>query len=557
MAKVLTAIIAEDTTWIVERHYLLPATHFGGRPGHTTTDAVYLLVHLIKDAWRRGKVISVLFLDIEGAFPNAVTDRVIHNLRKRGIPTAYVEFIRRLLEGRMTRLKFDDFLSELIKISNGIGQGDPFSMMIYILYNAELLEIVRHLQESAVGYVDDGMAVAEGKDFNETTEALHDIMEREEGGFKWSADHNSNFELSKLAIVHFTQKRVQNPQTKKSELLPRPPLILRGITVKEVTSYKYLGIHVDNELRAAAILYHSDRLQPARTLRYHLGLLTKHTSYEAEAVSSILAAWLLQNERDVMVQQVISYMDSQAFINAISAQTAKSGQYLMDEYLELTESMGSGCVVASPAPSKFELRWISGHSGVDGNERVDEEAKRAAQGESSHPNALPPILRKPLPSSTTAEKQAFMKQLQLRWTADWKKSPRHATFSKIDPNFPFNKFRKLRDKLTCHQASQLMQLCTGHIPLNMYLHRIGKARLPRCKMCYACSGQTIPETVKHYLFKCQAYSKERHQMSTALRWRSRDMRFILGSEKGMTQLAKFIARTSRLRHIPGDGSHTN
>ena len=36
-------------------------------------------------------------------------------------------------------LEFDDFISELIKITNGIGQGNPISLLLYILYNADLL----------------------------------------------------------------------------------------------------------------------------------------------------------------------------------------------------------------------------------------------------------------------------------------------------------------------------------------------------------------------------------------------------------------------------------
>lgn len=93
LAKVLTAIVAEDIGRLAELHQLLPKSHFGGRPGRSTADAVHYLVQRIKEAWREGKVVSVLFLDVEGAFPNAVTDRLIHNLKKRRIPTAYIHFI--------------------------------------------------------------------------------------------------------------------------------------------------------------------------------------------------------------------------------------------------------------------------------------------------------------------------------------------------------------------------------------------------------------------------------------------------------------------------------
>ena len=83
MWKVMTAIIANHITFYMEKHQLLPATHFGGRPGRTTLDAIHLLANEVKAAWRKCKVVSVLFLDIEGAFPNANPSRLIHNLRKR------------------------------------------------------------------------------------------------------------------------------------------------------------------------------------------------------------------------------------------------------------------------------------------------------------------------------------------------------------------------------------------------------------------------------------------------------------------------------------------
>ena len=168
MAKILTSIVAENISRLVESHRLLPKTHFGGRPGRTTTDAIHYLVHKIKTAWREEKVVSVLFLDVEGAFPNAVTSRLIHNLKKRGIPKSMVTFVERMLTNRRTKIKFDDHISDHIEINNGIGQGDPLSMLLYILYNADLLEIPDDDQtEDAIGYVDDIALLAVGNKFKQ------------------------------------------------------------------------------------------------------------------------------------------------------------------------------------------------------------------------------------------------------------------------------------------------------------------------------------------------------------------------------------------------------
>jgi len=66
MGKLLSAMVAEDLVYMCEKYVLLPSNHFGGRLGRCTMDAMHLLVHKIKVAWRRGKVAMVLFLDVEG-----------------------------------------------------------------------------------------------------------------------------------------------------------------------------------------------------------------------------------------------------------------------------------------------------------------------------------------------------------------------------------------------------------------------------------------------------------------------------------------------------------
>src|SRR6266404_2197858 len=100
LAKVLTSIITEQLTFYTEKYHLLPQHHYGGRPGHTTTDAMHALIYKIKDAWHKGNVVSVLFLDIEGAFPNAVNERLALNMKKRHVPTKLVQFTTNLLRNR-------------------------------------------------------------------------------------------------------------------------------------------------------------------------------------------------------------------------------------------------------------------------------------------------------------------------------------------------------------------------------------------------------------------------------------------------------------------------
>jgi len=239
MWKVLTAIVADQLTFAMEKHQLLLANHFRGRPGCTTTDTMHLLANTIKASWRAGKVTSALFLDIEGAFPNAVLSHLEHNLRKRCIPSKIVEFIRKMLQGRVTTLKFNGYTLEPININNGIGQGDPLSMGLYQYYNADLIEVPKDPGESAMAYVDNSIMIAIVDSFPEAHRKLQNMMTREGGVAEWSSLHNSPLEYSKLALVDFAHSR----SSKR-----RSPLHLPQTIIQPTESTKYLGVIFDQNL---------------------------------------------------------------------------------------------------------------------------------------------------------------------------------------------------------------------------------------------------------------------------------------------------------------------
>ena len=90
----MTNVLVYVTMW----HNLLPMKCFGGLPGRTTTDSLIYLVHGIKNAWRQGRVVTILLLDIASAFPNAVTSRLTLNMWRLGYPMPLVQFFEAMLD---------------------------------------------------------------------------------------------------------------------------------------------------------------------------------------------------------------------------------------------------------------------------------------------------------------------------------------------------------------------------------------------------------------------------------------------------------------------------
>ena len=157
---------------------IFPRNQFGGRPPRTTSDSMLLLTHSIKEAWRKKKVASVLFLNVQGAFPNVVKEILLHNMQLRSIPTKYTMGTKLILTGRKTKLSFDDFLSEFIAITNGNNQGCPLSMIFYTFFNAGLLEISPpgSPNRKQFSFFDNVTLLATGNTFQETYARISDMM---------------------------------------------------------------------------------------------------------------------------------------------------------------------------------------------------------------------------------------------------------------------------------------------------------------------------------------------------------------------------------------------
>jgi len=216
------------------------------------------------------------------------------------------------------------------------------------------------------------------------------------------------------------------------------------------------GSGFEGNAGVAAVFYRKGVKELVKILRYHLGSLKKHTTFKGEAVGSILVAWMLQGQPEVGKLEATSYTDSQAFIKVMGVRKTGPGQYLVLEYLRLTDIMNDG--TNAPSTTKFTLKWVVAHEGVAGNERVNEEVKKAAQGDSSPPEELPLILQKHLPTSATVVKQEFTEKQKIKWLETWKTSLRYARFQHIDKDFPFNKFQKISKALLRSQTSLLTQL---------------------------------------------------------------------------------------------------
>ena len=142
-------------------------------------------------------------------------------------------------------------------------------------------------------------------------------------------------------------------------------------------------------------------------------MASKHTVFEAELVSMILAAHLLNANEDLPLPASI-FVDNQAAILAGERPTTKLGHYLSIRFREIIQEIHNRHSITKEDVS---LCWIVGHRNIIGNEEADKEAKEAATNKNSVTPAdhLPTALKAKLPFSTSALKQKHKEDLLSSW----------------------------------------------------------------------------------------------------------------------------------------------
>lgn len=257
--------------------------------------------------------------------------------------------------------------------------------------------------------------------------------------------------------------------------------------------------------------------------------------YEAELVGEILGVELLRQEAGVSNTSITA--DNKPSLQATRLRRPTAGHHLVDELHKRIEYLQS-----RNRNTELKLRWVPGHMEVKGNEQADKEAKKAAGENSSNPSRLPQILKKPLPASSSAIKQAFQAKVKTRARERWTMSPRFRTVNAIDPTLPSKEFGKQIDGLPRKHASLLLQLRTGHTPLNLHLHRIGKADSPLCPQC-----EESRESVAHFLFSCPAHARHRDRLSYTIGRDAHSLRGTLGTKENLKHVFAYVNGTQRLK----------
>lgn len=238
LGKLLESVIAERISHAVETHGLLPTNHFGARKQRSAEQALVLLQEQIYTAWRGRRIVSLISFDVKGAYNGVCKERLLQRMKARGIPEKLLRWIEAFCSERTATIQINGQVSEIRSLPQaGLPQGSPLSPILFLFFNADLVQRRIDSHGGAIAFVDDFTAWVTGPTAQSNREGIEAIIGE---ALDWERRSGATFEAEKTAIIHFTRKAYKSATD---------PFTIKGQTVKPKDHVKILGVIMDAKLK--------------------------------------------------------------------------------------------------------------------------------------------------------------------------------------------------------------------------------------------------------------------------------------------------------------------
>ncbi len=211
----------------------LDPLQFAYRPNRSTDDAISSTLHLaLTHLENKDSYVRMLFIDFSSAFNTIIPQQLINKLSLLGLNNSLCNWILDFLTGRPQSVRVGHNTSSTTTLSTGAPQGCVLSPLLFTLLTHDCT--AKFSSNHIIKFADDTSVVGLISN-NDETHYREEVAQLAE----WCGANNLslNVEKTKEVVMDFRRNPVDHP-----------PLTIDTSTVERVSSTKFLGVHITEDL---------------------------------------------------------------------------------------------------------------------------------------------------------------------------------------------------------------------------------------------------------------------------------------------------------------------